>query len=178
MTATAALGQGSVYIKAVSGTRKAESRIAIPVLAANPRITETLRADVGPGESREIPIQAIGLKGTNDVTLEFSQLPPFNLQKRLQFLIQYPHGCLEQTLSTAFPQLYLKYLVKLDAGAAKKSGELHCRGHRKNARLPGARRRLLLLAGRVRGPSVDLLLCRLFPAGGVAPGLPCAGGHA
>jgi hypothetical protein len=120
MTATAALGQGSVYIKAVSGTHKAESRIAIPVLAANPRITETVRAEVGPGGSSEIPIRAIGLKGTNDVTLEFSTLPPFNLQKRLQFLIQYPHGCLEQTLSTAFPQLYLKYLIKLDPGQQKK----------------------------------------------------------
>ena len=118
--AATALGQGSVYVKAVSGTRKAESRIAIPVLASNPRITESFRADVGPGESREIPIRAIGMKGTNDVTLEFSMLPPFNLQKRLQFLIQYPHGCLEQTLSTAFPQLYLKYLIKLDAGQQKK----------------------------------------------------------
>jgi uncharacterized protein YfaS (alpha-2-macroglobulin family) len=120
MSATAAIGQGSVSIKAVSGTRKAESLIAIPVLAANPRITETLRAEVGPGESRAVPIKAFGLKGTNEVTLEFSMLPPFNLQKRLQFLIQYPHGCLEQTLSTAFPQLYLKYLMKLDDGQRKK----------------------------------------------------------
>ena len=120
MSATAAIGQGSVSIKAVSGTRKAESRIAIPVLAANPRITETLRAEIGPGESRAVPIKAFGLKGTNEVTLEFSMLPPFNLQKRLQFLIQYPHGCLEQTLSTAFPQLYLKYLMKLDDGQRKK----------------------------------------------------------
>jgi len=54
------------------------------------------------------------------VTLEYSMLPPFNLQKRLQFLIRYPHGCLEQTLSTAFPQLYLKNLIKLDDGQRKK----------------------------------------------------------
>jgi uncharacterized protein YfaS (alpha-2-macroglobulin family) len=120
MTAASAIGQGSVYIKAVAGTRKAESRIAIPVLAANPKILETLHAEIGPGESRQIPVRAFGLKGTNEVTLEFSMLPPFNLQKRLQFLIQYPYGCLEQTLSTAFPQLYLKYLMKLDAGQQKK----------------------------------------------------------
>jgi uncharacterized protein YfaS (alpha-2-macroglobulin family) len=31
----------------------------------------------------------------------------------LDFLIGYPHGCLEQTLSVAFPQLYLKNLVRL-----------------------------------------------------------------
>ncbi len=120
MATVQAIGQGSVYIKAVAGTRKAESRVAMPVLAANPRILETLRAEIGSGESREIAVKAFGLKGTNDVTLEFSMLPPFDLQKRLQFLIQYPHGCLEQTLSTAFPQLYLKYLMKLDAGQQKK----------------------------------------------------------
>jgi uncharacterized protein YfaS (alpha-2-macroglobulin family) len=120
MATVLTIGQGSVYIKAVAGTRKAESRIAIPVLAANPRILETLHAEIGAGESRDIPVKAFGLKGTNDVTLEFSMLPPFNLQKRLQFLIQYPHGCLEQTLSTAFPQLYLKQLMKLDAEQQKK----------------------------------------------------------
>ncbi|HUU05107.1 MAG TPA: MG2 domain-containing protein [Patescibacteria group bacterium] len=120
VTVSTGVGQGSVYIKATAGSRKAESRTAIPILAANPRIMETLHAEVPPGESRQIAIKAFGLKGTNDVTLEYSMLPPFNLQKRLQFLIRYPHGCLEQTLSTAFPQLYLKYLIKLDAGQQKK----------------------------------------------------------
>ncbi len=55
-----------------------------------------------------------GLDGTNAISLEASSLPPLNLEKRLDFLIQYPHGCLEQTLSAALPQLYLKSLVKLD----------------------------------------------------------------
>ena len=52
--------------------------------------------------------------------LEASTLPPFQLQKRLQFLINYPHGCLEQTLSTAFPQLYLKLLLKLSPEEQKR----------------------------------------------------------
>ena len=120
MTTAVGVGQGSVYIKAVSGTRKAESRIAIPVLAANPRIMESLRTEVPPGETRAVPIRAFGVKGTNEVTLEFSTLPPFDLQKRLQFLIQYPHGCLEQTLSISFPQLYLRQLMRLDAAQQKK----------------------------------------------------------
>ena len=120
MTAAVGVGQGSVYIKAVSGTRKAESRIAIPVLAANPKIVESLRVEVPPGETRAVPVRAFGVKGTNDVTLEFSTLPPFDLQKRLQFLIQYPHGCLEQTLSVSFPQLYLKQLLRLDDVQQKK----------------------------------------------------------
>ncbi len=55
-----------------------------------------------------------GLENTNTVAMEASSLPPLNLEKRLDYLIQYPHGCLEQTLSAALPQLYLKSLAKLD----------------------------------------------------------------
>lgn len=37
-----------------------------------------------------------------------------NLQKRLSYLIQYPHGCIEQTTSAVFPQLVLNQLTELD----------------------------------------------------------------
>src|SRR5699024_2736241 len=37
------------------------------------------------------------------------------LTKRLQFLINYPHGCVEQTTSTAFPQLFLADILDLTA---------------------------------------------------------------
>ncbi len=60
-----------------------------------------------------------GLKGTNQVTVEVSSLPALQLDKRLDFLIGYPHGCLEQTLSIAFPQLYLKNLVRLTSKETK-----------------------------------------------------------
>jgi hypothetical protein len=57
-----------------------------------------------------------GLPGTNKATLEVSSLPALNLESRLGYLIQYPYGCLEQTTSSVFPQLYLPKLVKLEAG--------------------------------------------------------------
>ena len=46
--------------------------------------------------------------------LEVSALPPINLDGRLEYLIHYPYGCLEQTTSSVFPQLYLPALIKLD----------------------------------------------------------------
>lgn len=55
-----------------------------------------------------------GMPGTNSLTLELSRLPPLNLQSRLDWLIAYPHGCIEQTTSSVFPQLYLPKVVKLD----------------------------------------------------------------
>ena len=52
--------------------------------------------------------------GTNIVSLEVSAAPPLNLERRLHYLISYPYGCLEQTTSAVFPQLYLPSLLKLE----------------------------------------------------------------
>jgi uncharacterized protein YfaS (alpha-2-macroglobulin family) len=56
----------------------------------------------------------VGISGTNKGTIEVSSIPPINLQKRLKYLIAYPYGCIEQTTSSAFPQLYLAELMDLD----------------------------------------------------------------
>jgi hypothetical protein len=37
-----------------------------------------------------------------------------NLEKRLKYLVAYPYGCIEQTTSSVFPQLYLSDLMDLD----------------------------------------------------------------
>ncbi|MDR1627066.1 MAG: alpha-2-macroglobulin [Spirochaetia bacterium] len=56
-----------------------------------------------------------GMAGTNTAVLELSRIPPLGLEKRLQFLVQYPHGCVEQTTSAVFPQLYLDKALPLQA---------------------------------------------------------------
>jgi uncharacterized protein YfaS (alpha-2-macroglobulin family) len=52
-------------------------------------------------------VAPVGVKGTNSSMLEISSLPPINLGQRLKYLYQYPYGCIEQTTSAVFPQLYL-----------------------------------------------------------------------
>jgi uncharacterized protein YfaS (alpha-2-macroglobulin family) len=111
---TGAVGQGEVRFRAESGRERVEDAIFIPVLAPNALMTQTTRLEAKPGQTLSQAVVPFGLENTNEVTLEASNLPSLNLDKRLDFLIHYPHGCLEQTLSTAFPQLYLKNLVKLD----------------------------------------------------------------
>ena len=44
---------------------------------------------------------------TNTAYLEVSGIPPIDAERRLQYLINYPHGCIEQITSTVFAQLYL-----------------------------------------------------------------------
>lgn len=113
------IGQGRVRFRAASGSRLAQDTVYIPVLAANPRMIRSLRAEIEPGKAWQPTVAPFGLEGSNEVTVEVSAVPPINLEERLNFLIQYPHGCLEQTLSIAFPQLYLKNLVKLDPETLK-----------------------------------------------------------
>ena len=111
---TGGIGPGEVRYRATGGSERVEDTIAIPVLASNTAITQTTRLEVKPGAAATQEVVPFGLQNTNSVIIEASSLPALNLEKRLDFLIQYPYGCLEQTLSAAFPQLYLKSLVKLD----------------------------------------------------------------
>jgi uncharacterized protein YfaS (alpha-2-macroglobulin family) len=111
---TGGIGAGEVRFEASGGSERVEGVIAIPVLASNTAITRTTRLEIPAGASASQQVVPFGLETTNAVVVEASSLPPLDLEKRLDFLIRYPHGCLEQTLSAAFPQIYLKSLVKLD----------------------------------------------------------------
>ena len=114
LRAADAVGQGEVRFRATAGSAKAGGTIAIQVLGSNPVFSQTRRLEAGPGQTLREAVTPFGLENTNAVTIEASSLPPLNLERRLGFLIRYPHGCLEQTLSAAFPQLYLSGLVKLE----------------------------------------------------------------
>ncbi len=56
-----------------------------------------------------------GYPGSNKVWIELTTLPPIDLGKRLEYLIAYPHGCIEQTTSGVFPQLFLGEVMDLSA---------------------------------------------------------------
>ncbi|MCL1818439.1 MAG: alpha-2-macroglobulin, partial [Spirochaetaceae bacterium] len=97
----------STGLKNAAHTTDLEVRsTAIPVSAS---LTQLL-AENGKWEGGfELP----GQPGTNTAVLELSRMPPLGLEKRLEFLIRYPHGCLEQTTSSVFPQLYLDKALPL-----------------------------------------------------------------
>jgi uncharacterized protein YfaS (alpha-2-macroglobulin family) len=107
-------GAGQVEVIARSGNQQASDLIDLQVRMPNPRITRTSNDVVEPGRSWQGAYEAVGLAGTNHGVLEVSILPPMNLEKRLNYLIQYPHGCVEQTTSAVFPQLFLHRFLELD----------------------------------------------------------------
>lgn len=107
------IGKGRVKVTARSGDEVASQEIYIDSRPANPPTVVWESKLLAPGEEWQVPVTAHGMAGTNTASLEASILPPLNLEKRLQYLITYPHGCVEQTTSSVFPQLHLGKLVQL-----------------------------------------------------------------
>lgn len=68
-----------------------------------------------PNSTKTIAISTFGVPGSNQAQLEISSFPTMDFNRRMQFLIQYPHGCVEQTTSGVFPQLYLADIFDLTA---------------------------------------------------------------
>jgi len=108
------LGKSTLRLSASSGAHRASSEVHIDLRSPNPPTTRAIRKLLEPGESWAPQIQPHGMPGTNAVTLEVAAVPPLDLERRLDFLVRYPHGCLEQTTSAVFPQLYLPKLVRLE----------------------------------------------------------------
>jgi uncharacterized protein YfaS (alpha-2-macroglobulin family) len=108
------VGRSTVRFSAVSGRESARDEINIEVRAPNAPSNRVVTQLVEPGTTWEHRIQPHGMPGTNEVTLEVSRLPPLNLARRLNYLLMYPYGCLEQTTSAVFPQLFLPTLAQLD----------------------------------------------------------------
>ncbi|POY38030.1 hypothetical protein C3K47_05770 [Solitalea longa] len=107
------IGVAKVRVTAQSGAEKADDNVEIEVRNPNNVITKVQQATLMPDKSLSLPVQMIGMLATAKGTLEVSSIPPINLAKRLTYLIQYPHGCVEQTTSSVFPQLALNQLMDL-----------------------------------------------------------------
>ena len=107
------VGVGKVKIIAKSGKETAAYDVELNVRNPNPPVTKIAEKELKPGETWSAAYSAIGISGTNKATLEVASIPPLNLTKRLDYLIEYPYGCVEQTTSSAFPQLYLNQLIDL-----------------------------------------------------------------
>jgi len=107
------LGIAKVKITATSGKEKAVQEIELDVRAANPKVTDSEEIVLEPGKEWNTEFNFKGISGSNKTTIEFSSIPAIGLEKRLDYLIQYPHGCIEQTTSSVFPQLYVMNLMDM-----------------------------------------------------------------
>lgn len=113
LKASAVEGIGTIKTIAKSSSDEAHEEIEIDVRNPNPPTTTSVTVLLKSKESKKIHYDYAGMIGTNRASIEASTLPPADLDFRLKYLIGYPHGCIEQTVSAAFPQLYLGELMTL-----------------------------------------------------------------
>ena len=116
LTVLSSLGVDHLTITAKSGAETAVYETDIEVRASNPRVYNTSSGTLAAGAAWTQPITPNGMRGTNHGVLEVSAIPPLNLGRRLEELIRYPFGCLEQTTSSAFPLVYVPKLMEVNAG--------------------------------------------------------------
>jgi hypothetical protein len=109
-----ATGIGTIDVIATSGKEKSVYSVEIDVTNPNPETTLFEDAIIGGNASKTIHWNTFGVAGSNSSKIEISSIPTVDFGRRLRYLIQYPHGCVEQTTSSAFPQLFLADVVDVD----------------------------------------------------------------
>ncbi|WP_091468055.1 alpha-2-macroglobulin family protein [Flavobacterium urocaniciphilum] len=98
-----------------SGKEKSIYTVEVDVVNPNPVSQDFVEIVIPANGSKTLKWDTFGVYGSNKSRLEISSFPSVDFNGRLSYLIQYPHGCVEQTTSAAFPQLYLSDIVDIDA---------------------------------------------------------------
>jgi hypothetical protein len=107
-------GIAKISVTATGGGESATYNMEIEVRSPNPPEVRAEQKMLRQGEKFETSFKPFGIEGSNSAALEVSPMPSINLDKRLEYLVNYPHGCSEQITSAAFPQLWLKDLTGND----------------------------------------------------------------
>lgn len=107
------IGKGVVKVKTHAFGEKFESVTEIPVRPIAPFAADAITGFVDGGTSTTTQVEDVYLPYNRKSRIVFSPFPVANFAKELQYLIGYPHGCLEQTTSKAFPQIYLRDIAIL-----------------------------------------------------------------
>jgi len=114
-------GVATFEVSARGGGELATETIEILIRNPNPYTSDVVFEDIKAGISMPLNYDLIGSEGSNSAYLEVSAIPSINLEKRMGYLLRYPYGCLEQTTSSAFPQLYLSEFTTLNEGQKRRA---------------------------------------------------------
>lgn len=88
---------------------------AIDILVRNPMpfATSSWQGTIEPGKEWAADFNGEQYAEVTNAAMEVSALPPMNMSRHMDYLIRYPHGCIEQTTSAGFPQLYVDAIAPL-----------------------------------------------------------------
>ena len=100
-------------ISATDGTESSTETIELPNRPAQPLLTEHGSGTVEDGSPAVIVMPEKWLEGTAEYRLRLSSMPAVTFTNSIQYLLRYPHGCVEQTTSKLIPLLYFDDLARI-----------------------------------------------------------------
>ncbi len=112
LAATRAAGVATVRVTAAAKGTEGFATTELAVRPINPTISSSKEIAIAAGTSAAFTIPELGLPGTRRASVRLSPIPGISFGHRLEYLIRYPYGCMEQTMSAVFPQLYLRNLLE------------------------------------------------------------------
>ncbi|PIF02094.1 MAG: hypothetical protein CR996_01410 [Draconibacterium sp.] len=108
-------GTAKIKIEAQSGRERASYEVEMAIRNPNSPVTIEKSAMVEGNKNWSAELQVPGTASEGKAWVEVSSFPSIDLTKYIDYLTTYPHGCLEQVVSAAFPQIFMNNLVELSA---------------------------------------------------------------
>jgi len=109
---TIAVGKVSVLVNGLGEKFTDETEISVRPPSTLQKVTGSGSLDGGTATTLNIGLSDF-IPSSINYKVVVSRSPVMELGKHLSYLVQYPYGCTEQTVSAAFPQLYFGDLADL-----------------------------------------------------------------
>jgi len=122
LTAGPGAGKALFRMHVTGGTDSFDETIELPVRPAGGARVAASNHTIPAGSAITITPPADWLPATIDASGAASGLPALQYGRALDYVLEYPYGCLEQTASGAFPLLYAEELSAMSQPAATAAG--------------------------------------------------------
>jgi len=103
-------GVAKINITATGGGETASYSMEIEVRSPDPPEVRSELKVINPGEKWDKPFKPFGIQGTGSANLTVSSLPSIDIGKRMDYLLNYPHGCSEEMEKRTVRLKHLKVL--------------------------------------------------------------------
>ncbi|HJX70613.1 MAG TPA: MG2 domain-containing protein [Bacteroidales bacterium] len=108
------IGAGKIDVEAEALNETFLSATDITIRPASPLLKENGSGVIQTGKTTKISMDSKRfIPSSVDNKLVVSKSPMVQFNNSLEYLIRYPYGCIEQTVSSAFPQIYFTDLARL-----------------------------------------------------------------
>lgn len=107
-------GPLTIEVSAKSGDKVVKSIKSIEIKSRGMKTSQKMIFATNPSKQSKVIVPSNYENGTTELSLELSTMPQIDLNSRLNYLTEYPHGCIEQITSGGFPQIFVPSYIELN----------------------------------------------------------------